>query len=158
MTDAVIVKLGSRSREYVWTYGHWTARRDVGFYYRPRYENVNGRWEQRTDRWDADRAAAWERDHRDHDDHGDAGHHAEQGHADQGHTGQGHADQGNGDQGHGGQGHTEPGHGGQAHADVVQPVAKTAAAAAQHPVTLHRAPAVAIRQTPATTPMRRGHG
>ena len=37
-------------REYVWIGGHWTARRDAGFYHTPRYENVNGRWERRIDR------------------------------------------------------------------------------------------------------------
>ena len=128
-------------REYVWTYGHWTARRDVGFYYRPRWSNVNGHWEHRMERWDNDRVSAWERNHRDHGDrdHGDRGHgeqghfghgeqgHAGQGHADQGHAGQGHGEQGHAGQGHGdqghqgqGQGHADQGHAGQGHADQGQ--------------------------------------
>jgi hypothetical protein len=117
-------------REYVWTYGHWTARRDVGFYYRPRWENVNGHWEHRMDRWDNDRLSSWDRNHRDQG-HGEQGHfgqgHGEQGHADQGHGNQSHGDQGHtgqgqghGDQGHTGQGHTDQGHTGQGHADQGQ--------------------------------------
>ena len=40
-------------REYVWVGGHWTARRDAGFYRTPRYENENGHWVRRIDRRDA---------------------------------------------------------------------------------------------------------
>ena len=30
-------------REYVWSHGHWSLRRDAGYYYSPRWERVNGR-------------------------------------------------------------------------------------------------------------------
>ncbi|MFT3775482.1 MAG: hypothetical protein QM820_59805 [Minicystis sp.] len=50
-------------REYVWMHGHWSLRRDAGYYYRPRWVNVNGRWEGRVVRWDDRRIEAWERRH-----------------------------------------------------------------------------------------------
>jgi hypothetical protein len=34
-------------REYVWVSGHWSARRDAGFYRQAQWENVNGRWTYR---------------------------------------------------------------------------------------------------------------
>jgi len=49
--------------EYVWVYGHWSHRRDAGYYYRPTWENRNGRWGHRMDRWDDHRVQAWEREH-----------------------------------------------------------------------------------------------
>lgn len=69
--------------EYVWVYGHWSLRRDAGSYYRPRWENRNGRWGCQMDRWDDNRMRAWEREHprreaprADHGPHAGAGSHA----------------------------------------------------------------------------------
>lgn len=53
-------------REYVWMYGHWSPRREVVYYYRPRWEYAHGRWENRMERWDEHRERG-DRDHvRDH--------------------------------------------------------------------------------------------
>jgi hypothetical protein len=84
-------------REYVWSYGHWSHRNDLGYYYQPRWTYANGRWENRVERWDHARATAWERDYRSH-------HFADRGH-EQGHPGYGHPGH---EQGHPGYGH--PGH------------------------------------------------
>ncbi len=50
-------------REYVWMYGHWSPRREVVYYYRPRWEYAHGRWENRMERRDEH----LERGDRDHD-------------------------------------------------------------------------------------------
>ena len=52
-------------REYVWVSGHWTTRRDAGFYYRPRWENVKGQWTYRLKPGEHPRTDA---DHRTHAD------------------------------------------------------------------------------------------
>jgi hypothetical protein len=39
-------------REYTWMYGHWSPRREVAYYYRPRWEYTHGRWENRMERLD----------------------------------------------------------------------------------------------------------
>ncbi len=50
-------------RAYVWMYGHWSPRREVVYYYRPRWEYAHGRWENRIERRDEH----LERGDRDHD-------------------------------------------------------------------------------------------
>jgi hypothetical protein len=128
-------------REYAWTYGHWSLRRDSGLYYRPRWERVNGRWEPRMERWGHQQRVVWEREH-------PTPGHREHEHREHEHRAQGHE-------------HRAQEHGTQEHRDHERRNdgdARRAAVVKTERPAEHRAPVQPKPSTGALTPARRGHG